>query len=92
MEVEEGVIDAVDESRGRFVVHFASGSYAVFEMFRQPGQEKGAARIAVGETVRAAAASTGKIVVLNMSRKVPLLVNGLSGPQSRNECLRAMAE
>ncbi|WP_150722871.1 hypothetical protein [Pandoraea capi] len=92
MEVEDGVIEALDESRGRFVARFASGRYAAFELVRQPGQDKGVGRIAVGDSVRAAPASTGKIVMLSMSRKLPLLVNGLTGSTSQSECLRLMGE
>lgn len=92
MEVEDGVIDALDEQSGRFIVRFGSGIYALFELIRQPGQEKSSERLAVGDAVRAAPDSVGKIVMLNMSRKRPLLVSGLTGPSSEPACRLAMGE
>lgn len=92
MGIEDGVVDAFDAQRGRFVVRFGSGSYAAFEMLRQPGHEKSADRVAIGDTVRAAPDSVGKLVMLNMSRKLPMLVSGLTGAGSRDDCLRTMSE
>ncbi|AJP58054.1 hypothetical protein UC34_15930 [Pandoraea vervacti] len=92
MTVEDGVVDVVDESRGRFVVRFVSGSCAVFELLRQPGQEAASVRLAVGDTVRAAPGGVGKLVMLNMTRKLPLLVSGITGAADRDHCLRAMGD
>lgn len=90
MAVEDGEIEAIDEVRGKFVVHFASDAYALFEVIRQPGQEASEMRLSVGDTVRTAPETLGKTVMLNMSRKLPVLVNGLTGPADRSECLRRM--
>lgn len=91
MAVEDGVIEAIDEAQGKFVVRFASDDYALFEGVRQPGQETGEMRFSVGDTVRAAPETLGKTVMLNMSRRLPILVNRLTGPADRSECLRRMA-
>ncbi|VVE60157.1 hypothetical protein PCA31118_00141 [Pandoraea captiosa] len=92
MTVEDGVVDVLDEPRGRFVVRFGSGSCSVFELLRQPGQQAASVRLAVGDTVRAAPDGIGKLVMLNMTRKLPLLVNGLTGAIDHAHCLRAMAD